>query len=158
MLGDDVQEKAVKLTFKGANITAKTIDDLIRHYLKRQQNQVYGKQSIKKLNQKGQKLDSIPIINQDLKGIQKELRKFGVDYSVRKKQTENDTFEIYFKGTDINQIQTALKDYTAKSFQEKQTVKPSIKERMRVAVEKAKERSRNEKQKERNFERGHDER
>lgn len=159
VLGDDVQEKAVKLTYKGVTVTAKTIDDIIRLYLNRPQKQVYGKQSLKRLNRKGRTLDSIPVINQDLKGLQKELKKFGVDYSVRKSLTEKDTYEIYFKGSDINQIQTALKNYTAMSFQKNQNRdKPSIKERMKAAVQKAKERNQNLKQHERKFERGRDER
>lgn len=157
MLGDDVQQKAVKITYKGVSVTVKTINEMIRQYLNRQQNQVYGKQSLKNLNKKGRRLDSIPVMNQDLKGLQKELRRFGIDYSVRKSQIEKDTYEIYFKGSDINQINTALENYTAMTFKKNKEM-PSIKEKMKEAVQRAKEINQATKQKERTFERGHDER
>lgn len=158
MLGDEVQSTAVKITYKGVEVTAKVISDLIKSYLQRTEKQTYGKQSLKKLNRKGKALDSIPVTNRDLKGLQKELRKHGVDYSVRKSILERDTFEVYFKGTDIPQIQTALKNHTAKRLRQERE-SPTIKERMAAAVQKAKERNESSKpHHERKFERGRDER
>ena len=71
---------------------------------------------------------------------------------------KKDTYEVYFKGTDITQIQAALKNYAAKILQQRES--PSMKERMAAAVQKAKERnvSRKEQQRVKKFERGRDER
>ena len=158
MLGDEVQSKAVKITYQGVEITSKVISNLIKNYLLHSQKQTYGKQSLKKLNRKGNALDSIPVTNTDLKGLQRELMKYGVDYSARKSNSEKDTYEVYFKGTDITQIQAALRNYAAKSLQQRES--PSMKERMAAAVQKAKERnvSRRQQQRVKKFERGRDER
>jgi len=156
LLGDEVQSKAVNITYRGATISARVVCELINNYLQSTEKKAFGKQSLKKLNRQGKALDSIPITNQDLKGLKKELKKYGVDYSVRKSLAEKSTYDVYFKGSDIIQIQTALKNYMAKSFQQREG--PSIKERMVVAVKKAKERNENLKQQQRTFQRGRDER
>ena len=157
LLGDEVQSTAIKIPYKGAEITAKIIGELIKAYLQRS-NETFGKQSIKELNRKGNALDSIPVMNEDLKGLQKEFKKFGVDYTVMKSMTEKDTYDVYFKGADITQIQTALKNYAAKSLHQ-QRKGPTMKERMAAAEQKAKERNESRKQQhEKKFERGRDER
>ena len=158
MLGDEVQSKAVKITYNGVEITSKVISNLIKSYLQASAKQAYGKQSLKKLNRKGNALDSIPVTNADLKGLHRELKSYGVDYSARKSNSVKDTYEVYFKGTDITQIQSALKNYAAKSLKQRES--PTMKERMATAVQKAKERnvSRKEQQKIKKFERGLDER
>lgn len=158
MLGDEVQSKAVKITYNGVEITSKVISNLIKGYLQASAKQAYGKQSLKKLNRKGNALDSIPVTNADLKGLQRELRSYGVDYSARKSNSAKDTYDVYFKGTDITQIQTALKNYAAKTLQQRE--RPTMKERMVSAVQKAKELndSRKDQQRFKKFERGLDDR
>ena len=156
MLGDEVQSKAVKITYYGVEITSKVIRNLIKNYLQASAKQAYGKQSLKKLNRKGNALDSIPVTNADLKGFQRELKSYGVDYSARKSISEQGTYEVYFKGTDITQIQAALKNYAVKSLQQRE--RPTIKERMVAAVQKAKERNVSQQQRENKLERGRDER
>ena len=151
-----MQLKAVKMTYHGVEITSKVISNLIRSYLQASEKQAHGKQSLKNLNRKGNTLDSIPVTNADLKGLQRELRGYGVDYSARKSSAAKDTYDVYFKGTDITQIQTALKNYAAKSLRQRE--RPTLKERMVVAVQKAKERNVSRRQHEKTFERGRDER
>ena len=157
LLGDEVQSKAVKITYNGVEITSRVISNLITNYCQATQKQTYGKQSLKKLNRKGYALDSIPVTNADLNGLQRELKGYGVDYSARKSNAEKDTFDVYFKGTDITQIQTALKNYAARSLRQRES--PSMKERMVAAIQKAKERNDSRQQEHsRKFERGRDER
>lgn len=156
LLGDEVQAKAVKIVHKGTVITVETVAKLILDYLKQVEDPKYGKQSLKKLNKKGKSLDTIPVTAKDLKGLERELRKYGVDYSVRKSTVEKDTFEIYFKGTDINQIQTGLRNYAADML--KRNERPSVKETIQKAIAKAKEKNANRPPKEKKMQRGKDER
>jgi len=157
LLGDEVQSKAVKITYNGVEITSKVIINLIENYCHASEKQTYGKQSLKKLNRKGNALDSIPVTNADLNGLQRELKGYGVDYSARKSNSEKDTYDVYFKGTDITQIQTALKNYAARSLRQRE--RPTMKERMVAAIQKAKERNVSHKQEHvRTFERGRDDR
>lgn len=156
LLGDEVQERAVKITYRGTEVTAKIVNELINKYLQALERQVHGKQSLRQLNRKGKALDSIPVASADLKGLQNELRKFGVDYSVRKNTAEKNTFEIYFKGTDIGQIQASLKTYAEKSL--KRQERPPMKERMEAAVQKARAVNQNLKEKKKQKQRGREER
>ncbi len=135
LLSEEVQGKALQFTYKGVAITAKVIHDLIMRYSMRSEIQTYGKQSIKKLNRKNRALENIPIAGMDLRGMQRELRRYGVDYAVTARNAEPGTYDIYFKGGDISQIQTALRTYAWNSFHRSQ--RPMIKDRMRSAVEKA---------------------
>ncbi|WP_058486829.1 PcfB family protein [Defluviitalea phaphyphila] len=160
LLSDEITKKAVKLSYKGAIITAQVIDSLIYSYLSDLEEQYRrhrikgGKKSIKELNQKEKKLDNITVAKEDLKGLQKEFKKYGIEYAVMK-NLKNDNYEIYFKGSNINQIKNALENYIARNFQRDVTKKPSIKERMTAAIRKINE-NRNkqqEKQQEKQIER-----
>lgn len=146
LLGDDVQEKAVKITYKTAKVTAQTINEIIRHYLYSKDSEIYGEQSLKDLNKKGKQLDSISIPEQDIKGLRQNLKKnYGVDFAV-KKSLENEAFDIYFKGQDISQIQTALKEYLKDL-----DLKPTLKENIEKATTKSKELEKEQIEKEQNL-------
>lgn len=67
--------------------------------------------------------------------MKRELKKFGIDFAVVKNQKDN-TYEIYFKGSNINQIKHSLENYLAQRL--KIEKKPSIKEKIRLAKEKVK--------------------
>lgn len=139
LLADEVQAKAIMFTYKGAAITARIIQELIFRYSKRPEAQTYGKQSIGKLNRKNRPLESIPLAGEDLSGMRRELRRYGVDYAVIARKPDPDTYDIYFKGADISQIQTALRTYARISLQRAQ--RPTIRERMHYAHEKARQQS-----------------
>ena len=135
MLSDEVQSKVIHITYKGLAITARVIQDLIVRYshTPHTQQQTYGKQSLKNLNRKNRALEDIPVSGKDLLGLQRELRRYGVDYAVTARKTEPGLFDIYFKGGDINQIQAALKTYAWNHFQRQQRV--TIQDRMRTATD-----------------------
>ncbi len=137
MLSEEVQSKVVHITYRGLAVTARVVRDLIMQYAYslRGEHQAYGKQSIKKLNRKNRALENIPVSGRDLLGLQRELRQYGVDYAVTLRKTEPGTFDIYFKGGDINQIQSALRTYAGHHFQRLQ--RPSILDRMSTALDRA---------------------
>lgn len=139
MLSQEVAKESVKVIYKGTEVTSQVIDSLIRLYLKYKQEQKAekktGEKSIKELNKTEKKLESITIAQEDLRGLKRELKKFGIDFAVVKNQKDN-TYEIYFKGSNINQIKHSLENYLAQRL--KIEKKPSIKEKIRLAKEKVK--------------------
>lgn len=150
-----MSSKAIKFTYQGFTITSEIITKLIAQYNSRDQKETFGKQSIKKLNSKGKPIDSIPVSDLELKALGKELKKFGVDYAVRKRVSEKGIYDIYFKGSDVVQIRAGLRDYSSKvQNQGFKPQRPSIKERMKAAVEKAKSQKINTRQHDKNFDRG----
>jgi hypothetical protein len=157
MLGDELQQKVVELTYKGTGISVKTLLEILKKFADHcKEQEKYGKQSIKQLNRKGKNLDSIPVVDKDVKGVERELKKLGVDFAVRKSKSEENTYQIYFKAADVAQIKTALEDYMKRNM--KQQDKPTIKEKMQDAVKEAKKRyESHSQQKEKSKERARDE-
>jgi len=137
VLSEEVQSKVIHITYKGLAITVTVIQDLIMRYAHRphEPQQAYGKQSIQKLNRKNRALENIPVSGKDLLGLQRELRQYGVDYAVTTRKTEPGVFDIYFKGGDINQIQSALQTYAWNHFHRLQ--RSTIQDRMRSAADRA---------------------
>lgn len=142
MLSEEVQSKVIHITYKGLAITARVIQDLIVRYthMSHTPQQTYGKQSIQKLNRKNRALENIPVSGRDLLGLQRELRQYGVDYAVTARKTEPGVFDIYFKGGDINQIQSALQKYAWNHFQRQQ--RSTIQDRMRSAADRVQRQTR----------------
>lgn len=140
MLGDEAQKQGIKVTVKTVKLTTRFLKWVIQSIANQKNKEVFGKQSIKKLNHKQRALESIPVTSSDIQGLQKELKKFGVDFSAVKRRNELDTYDLYFKSADISQIETSLKNYVDKSFSKGQDKKP-MKERAEAAIQKAKEQS-----------------
>lgn len=137
MLGDETREIALKATYSGLEISAGAVTELINKLLE-EKGVKFGQQSLKSLNRKGVALESIPVASQDLRGLRSELKKYGVDFSVRKNLSEKNTYDLYFKGRDVVQIEAALKNYAANNIARYQEGrKNSIKQRIQEAARKA---------------------
>lgn len=113
MLGDEVGNKAIGVTVKASQITAKLVLEVIRSIANDKYKVVNGKQSLKELNKKGKALENVNIDKADLKAIQRQLKKDGIDFAI-KKDSYNEVFNLYFKGQDISQIEKIFKDYEVK--------------------------------------------
>lgn len=158
MLGDEAAQKAIRLSYQGSKLTAKVIDSLIRDYLNKKNQPVKGEQSLKSLNKSGQQLENITVSARDLIAFKREFKRYGIDFAVMRNK-KNNTYEIFFKGKDINQIKHVLENYLAKTLEKNATKKPSIRDRMNEAAKKAQEfNKQRQQQQDRNFTRGRDER
>ena len=115
MLGDEVGNKAIGVTVKASQITAKLVLEVIRSIANDKYKVVNGKQSLKELNKKGKALENVNIDKADLKAIQRQLKKDGIDFAI-KKDSYNEVFNLYFKGQDISQIEKIFKDYASKNL------------------------------------------
>lgn len=139
MLGDKVGKRAMAITYKGTTITAEVLTTIIAALIRMKNMPVHGKQSLRRLNMQERQIDSIPVTKADLRGFQRELKGFGIDFAIRKSILESDTFKVYFKAMDVSQLQNALENYTAKSFKKDNKQKTSIKQRMEEAKKKSRE-------------------
>ena len=108
MLGDEIGNKVISVSIKGTQITAKLVLEVIRSIANDKYKVVNGKQSLKELNKKGKALENVNIDKADLKAIQRQLKKDGIDFAI-KKDSYNEVFNLYFKGQDISQIEKILR-------------------------------------------------
>ena len=95
-------EKVVSLSVRATKVTANVLKSAVRAYLSAQKNKspkVYkGKQSVKHLIQKGEKLTNIEVTDQNIKSFNKTARKYGIDYSLKKDGLEKPPrYFIFFK-------------------------------------------------------------
>ena len=146
---EEMTQKCVGLAVNATKMTAATLSNMLEKYLEEQKNKslkIYkGKQSVKHLTQSGAKLTNIEITDQNIKSFSRTARKYGVDFALRKDNSqEPPRYFVFFKAKDVDVLNSAFKEFTAKTLA--QTKKPSIQEQIKGFMEKAvnlnKERSR----------------
>lgn len=111
------------------------LNNAAKIFLERKPDVKHGKQSIKDLSKQRAELQDIPMDGKDVKAFERQLKKNGVDYAVKKDLTKPNSFVVFFKARDISLIDNALKNYTAIQFTKSN--KPSIKNRIKQAIDKA---------------------
>jgi len=132
MVNEEVAKKTFAFTSKSAKLSLKVIFEIMLYLQnKNKTKNNVGKMSLKKLNQKDCQLANMPLSDNDVKGMRHSLKKLGIDFSVKK---EIESFTVYFKARDIEQVEKALEKYTVKKFQ-----KESLKEKISKAKEKVNE-------------------
>ncbi|WP_288925309.1 PcfB family protein [Aminobacterium colombiense] len=141
MLSDDVLSGVIQVTVKGTEITAKLVEKVMKALVEKPKDKnpplKHGQQSLKQLNRHGAKLDPMDINQVDLKGLVKDLKKYGIDFSVTKGNAP-DTSTMFFKTKDAKQFHTAFINYLKRNEID---ISPSVKEKARQAFEKANNRS-----------------
>ena len=85
MLGDEMGNKAISVTINATQITAKLVLEVMKAIAKDKYKVVNGKQSLKDLNKKGKALENVNIDKADLKAIQRQLKKDGIDFAIKNK-------------------------------------------------------------------------
>jgi hypothetical protein len=137
MLSDDVLSGVIQVTVKGTEITAKLVEKVMKALVEKPKDKnpplKHGQQSLKQLNRHGAKLDPMDINQVDLKGLVKDLKKYGIDFSVTKGNAP-DTSTMFFKTKDAKQFHTAFINYLKRHELE---VSPSLIEKANEAFRKA---------------------
>ncbi len=137
MFSDELSKKAIYISVSGVQGTLNIFETAMKYYLNSTNRALRGRMSLKELNSKNLQLKDIPLSSDDLKGMEKELKKYGVDYAIKQDISEKDTYKVFFKAKDISSIELALKNYTSIKFSKDR--KPSIKETILKYTNKSKE-------------------
>lgn len=137
MFSDQLSKQAIYITVSGVQGTLKIIDIAMKYYLSSTEKSIRGKTTLKELNKQKLQLKDIPLSSKDLKGMEKELKKYGVDYAIKQDLSRKDTFKVFFKAKDISAIELALKNYTSSKFSKQR--KPSLKDTIIKYKNKSKE-------------------
>jgi helix-turn-helix protein len=93
-----------------------------------------GKQSIKHLVGSGAKLEDIPINANNIGDFKSTARKHGIDYSLKKVVTQDESgemstsFVVFFKAKNANVLKSVLQDYSLKKLEHsrKKSIKAEI--------------------------------
>ena len=126
---DEINEKVVALSVKGAKLTAemlqKTIKAMLAQAKKQQEKQPHGKQTLKQLMKQNAGVSNIEITKDNIKAFESTAKKYGIDFALKKDTTESPPrYLVFFKGRDADVLTAAFKEFSAKKLT--QDRKPSI--------------------------------
>ena len=142
---DEINEKVVALSVKGAKLTAEMLQKAIKAMLaqakKQQEKQPHGKQTLKQLAKQNAGLSNIEITEGNIKAFEQTAKKYGIDFALKKDSTETPPrYLVFFKGRDADALTAAFKEYTGKSLNK--TKKPSVRTKLKDAITQAKDKNR----------------
>ena len=132
---DEINEKVVALSVKGAKLTAEMLQKAIKAMLaqakKQQEKQPHGKQTLKQLAKQNAGLSNIEITEGNIKAFEQTAKKYGIDFALKKDSTETPpSYLVFFKGR-------AFKEFSARKLTQEQ--KPSIRKALSAFREAAKQ-------------------
>ena len=104
-----MEEVAVRVEISAARFASQSIMDILRLTVQQMNSRHYGEQSITALNRQERQLSSVDVNEKTVPYVKRQLRQYGVDFSITK---DKDTGQMYlwFKGQDVDRIQTALEN------------------------------------------------
>ena len=134
---DEINEKVVALSVKGAKLTAEMLQKAIKAMLaqakKQQEKQPHGKQTLKQLAKQNAGLSNIEITEGNIKAFEQTAKKYGIDFALKKDSTETPPrYLVFFKGRDADALTAAFREYTAKEVKRASQDKPSVLEQLRA--------------------------
>ena len=137
---DEINEKVVALSVKGAKLTAEMLQKAIKAMLaqakKQQEKQPHGKQTLKQLAKQNAGLSNIEITEGNIKAFEQTAKKYGIDFALKKDSTETPPrYLVFFKGRDADALTAAFKEFSAKKLTQEK--KPSIRKLLSSLKEKA---------------------
>jgi len=125
---EQVNEKTVALSVKGAKLTGRMLAKLLAAALRRMKNPKIpkGKQSVKKLTRQGASLQNIEITDSNIKSFDRVARKYGVDFALKKDvSTTPPKWLVFFKAKDADALTAAFSEYSAKTLK-RTAARPSL--------------------------------
>ena len=124
MQSEQQAQQALRVVMDGGKVTLQAVTACIRMVVQHANDPHHGKQTIAQLNRQGRQLSSVAIDDPQIKAIQKQLKAYGVDFSIlREKQLDGAAGKtsLWFKAQDQEQICTALENIIADLGREVQT-------------------------------------
>ena len=139
---DEVNEKVVALSIKGAKLTAEMLQKAIKTALRQMKQQTaeqpHGKQTLKELMKQNTGVSNIEITEGNIKAFESTAKKYGIDYALKKDTSEQPPrYLVFFKGRDADVLTAAFKEFSAKKLTQEQ--KPSIRKSLAAFREAAKQ-------------------
>ena len=141
MQHEQVNERCVALSIKGAKLTGRLLGKAMQAFLKkaREPTNKRGKQSYNSLRKSGASLADIDIGDRnDIGTFNKVARKYKVDFAPKfDKYSDPPKWVVFFKAKDDKSLQSAFNEYSRITLKHKVT-KPSMLTKLRDLKEIAK--------------------
>ena len=147
MQNDDINSRTIAIVKKASIVTAKQVINLMKKILEINKHKAQTEQSrplekfkkvkVKDLVKKG-KVETLELNDIDLKALKKELKRYGVKFSI-KKDLENGNNIIFFQAKDIKVMEQAFKKTVQKFTKDKSRKRKALIERLNNFKDKVKD-------------------
>ena len=141
---DEVNEKVVALSIKGAKLTAEMLQKAMKEVLSQVKKEVdkqaipHGKQTLRQLMKQNAGVSNIEITDGNIKAFESTAKKYVIDYALKKDATETPPrYLVFFKGRDADVLTAAFKEFSARKLTQEQ--RPSIRKVLAAFRDKAKQ-------------------
>ena len=128
---DEVNEKTIAISIKATKLSAKLLQKAMKFMLSQmkkqldKQNTPHGKQTLRQLMKQNTGVSNIEITDGNIKAFESTAKKYGIDFALKKDNTETPPrYLVFFKGRDADVLTAAFKEFSAKKLTEHE--KPSI--------------------------------
>ena len=136
---EEVEQKTFNIVVSTTKLTARTILNAGKAAIQQQQAKMAGgKQSVRMLLRQNRGVSSVEIDKTNIRGFERYAKKYGVDYAIRKDNSEMPPrYLVFFKAPDVEAFNAAFKEYSASLLSK--TKRPSVLEKLHELVQAAAE-------------------
>ena len=136
---EEVEQKTFNIVVSTTKLTARTILNAGKAAIQQQQAKMAGgKQSVRMLLRQNRGVSSVEIDKTNIKGFERYAKKYGIDYAIRKDNSEMPPrYLVFFKAPDAEAFHAAFKEYSASLLSK--TKRPSVLEKLYELVQAAAE-------------------
>ena len=136
---EEVEQKTFNIVVSTTKLTARTILNAGKAAIQQQQAKMAGgKQSVRMLLRQNRGVSSVEIDKTNIRGFERYAKKYGIDYAIRKDNSEMPPrYLVFFKAPDVEAFNAAFKEYSASLLSK--TKRPSVLEKLHELVQAAPE-------------------
>ena len=136
---EEVEQKTFNIVVSTTKLTARTILNAGKAAIQQQQAKMAGgKQSVRMLLRQNRGVSSVEIDKTNIRGFERYTKKYGIDYAIRKDNSEMPPrYLVFFKAPDVEAFNAAFKEYSASLLSK--TKRPSVLEKLHELVQAAAE-------------------
>ena len=132
---EEVEQKTFNIVVSTTKLTARTILNAGKAAIQQQQAKMAGgKQSVRMLLRQNRGVSSVEIDKTNIRGFERYAKKYGIDYAIRKDNSEMPPrYLVFFKAPDVEAFNAAFKEYSASLLSK--TKRPSVLEKLHGLVQ-----------------------
>ena len=136
---EEVEQKTFNIVVSTTKLTARTILNAGKAAIQQQQAKMAGgKQSVRMLLRQNRGVSSVEIDKTNIRGFERYAKKYGIDYAIRKDNSEiPPRYLVFFKAPDVEAFNAAFKEYSVALLSK--TKRPSVLEKLHELVQAAAE-------------------
>ena len=136
---EEVEQKTFNIVVSTTKLTARTILNAGKAAIQQQQAKMAGgKQSVRMLLRQNRGVSSVEIDKTNIRGFERYAKKYGIDYAIRKDNSEMPPrYLVFFKAPDVEAFNAAFIEYSASLLSK--TKRPSVLEKLHELVQAAAE-------------------